>query len=95
MFTAVTINENIVPPSYHVLYRIFLATMEAKLEGLKSDYPLVSRDSKLTYSYSASARLQHLAKTFTVAPTLLVRLINAVGIVKRDGVVYLPPNHQI
>lgn len=90
MFTTVTINENIVPPSCHILYRIFLATMEAKLEGLKSDYPLVSRDSELTYSYSASARLQHLAKTVVVAPTPLGKLVNAVGIVKRDGVLYLP-----
>lgn len=60
MFTAVTINENIVPPSCHVLYRAFLATMEAKLEGLKSDYPLVSRDSELTYSYSVRLPLTRL-----------------------------------
>lgn len=90
LFTAVTINENIIPPSCHVLFRIFLATFEAKMELLKTDYPLVSRDSELTFNYSASARLQHLAKTVTVAPTPLVSLINAVGIVKRDGLVYIP-----
>ncbi|CAH0721912.1 unnamed protein product, partial [Brenthis ino] len=78
------------PPTCFGLYGIFLATMEAKLEGLKSDYPLVSRNGELTYPYLASARLQHLAKTVTVAPAPLVKVINAVGIIKRDGFVYLP-----
>lgn len=94
MFTAITINENIILPSIYSLYRIFLAVAEAKLESLKEDYPLTSRHADITMKYSISSKLQHLAKTVTVAPTPLVKIINAVGIVKKDGAVYLPAVHD-
>lgn len=94
MYTAITINENILLPSVYSLYRIFLAVTEAKLESLKSDYPLTSRHSDLTFKYSISSKMQHLARTVTVAPTPLVKLINAIGIIKKDGAIYLPAVHD-
>lgn len=90
MFTAITINENILPPPCYSLYRIFLAMLEAKLEGLKTDYPLVSRDTARTFQYISNPRLQHLAHTVTVAPTPIAKAISAVGLIKRDGIVYIP-----
>lgn len=90
LFTAYSINENIILPSSLTLYRISLALLEAKLEALKEDYPLVARNSAITYPYDVSSRLNHLAKTITVAPTPLVKSINALGIIKRDGCVYIP-----
>ncbi|CAK1591722.1 unnamed protein product [Parnassius mnemosyne] len=64
--------------------------LEAKLENLKTAYPLPARDTELAYPYQVDADLLHVAQTVTIAPEPIKRLINAVGIINYDEGVYIP-----
>lgn len=77
-------------PSVYAQYRVFLAVLEAKLENLKTAYPLPARDTDLAYPYQINADLLHVAQTVTIAPEPIKRLINAVGIINYDEGVYIP-----
>lgn len=88
-FIAVSYHE-IVVPSVYAQYRVFLAVLEAKLQNLKTAYPLPARDTELTYNYQVNADLLHVAQTVTIAPEPIKRLINAVGIISYDEGVYIP-----
>lgn len=88
-FIAVSYHE-ITVPSVYAQYRVFLAVLEAKLENLKTSYPLPARDSDLVYPYQVNADLLHVAQTVTIAPEPIKRLVNAVGIVSYDEGVYIP-----
>ena len=88
-FIAVSYHE-IVVPNVYAQYRVFLAVLEAKLENLKTAYPLPARDTDLVYNYQVNADLLRVAQTVTIAPEPIKRLINAVGIVSHDEGVYIP-----
>lgn len=77
-------------PSVYAQYRVFLAVLEAKLENLKTAYPLPARDTDLAYPYQINSDLLHVAQTVTIAPEPIKRLINAVGIINYDEGVYIP-----
>lgn len=88
-FIAVSYHE-IQAPNVDAQYRVFLAVLEAKLQNLKTAYPLPARDTDLVYNYQVNADLLCIAQTVTIAPEPIKRLINAVGIVSHDEGVYIP-----
>lgn len=88
-YIAVSYHE-IAVPSIYSQYRVFLAVLEAKLESLKTAYPLPARDADQAYRYEVNADLLHIAQTVTIAPEPIKRLINAVGIINYDEGVYIP-----
>lgn len=88
-FIAVSYHE-IVVPNVYAQYRVFLAVLEAKLENLKTAYPLPARDTDQVYNCEVIADLLRIAQTVVTAPEPVKRLVNAVGIISYDEGVYIP-----
>uniref|UniRef100_A0A2H1VUC8 SFRICE_022105 n=1 Tax=Spodoptera frugiperda TaxID=7108 RepID=A0A2H1VUC8_SPOFR len=76
-FISISYHENIHVPSCYSMYRVFLGLLEAKLEAIKSDLPVVPRlveHMKQPGVNSDMLRAAHLRRKYTFPPSPLIPL---------------------
>lgn len=89
-FISISYHENIHVPSCYSMYRVFLGLLEAKLEAIKSDLPVVPRLVEHMKQPGVNSDMLRAAQSVTIVPEPIRRIINAVGYVKFEEKVYVP-----
>lgn len=88
-YTTATVKDLILPDIY-AIYRVGLALVESKLQLARREYTLPQRTPELVYNYNQEAALSAVLREITVFPEPIKRIINALGVIRYEGVLYLP-----
>ncbi|CAB3221954.1 unnamed protein product [Arctia plantaginis] len=89
-FISISYYENIRVPSMYAMYRVFLGLLEAKLESIKADLPVVPRLTEHIKQPGVTSDMLRAAQSVTIVPEPIRRIINAVGYVKYEDKIYVP-----
>lgn len=89
-FISISYHENIRVPSCYAMYRVFLGLLEAKLEAIKADLPLVPRLVEHIKQPGVTSDMLRAAQSVTIVPEPIRRIINAIGYVKFEEKIYVP-----
>ncbi|CAB3252423.1 unnamed protein product [Arctia plantaginis] len=89
-FISISYHENIRVPSIYAMYRVFLGLLEAKLEAIKSDLPVIPRVTDHIKHPGVTSDMLRVAQSVTIVPEPIRRIINAIGYLKYEDKVYVP-----
>lgn len=89
-FISISYYENIRVPSCYAMYRVFLGLLEAKIEAIKTDLPVVPRLVDQIKQPRVNSDMLRAAQTVTIIPEPIRRVINAIGYVKYEEKIYVP-----
>lgn len=89
-FISISYHETIQVPNIYAMYRVFLGLLEAKVESIKSDLPVVPRITDHVKSLGVTSDMLRVAQSVTIVPEPIRKIINAIGYVKYEEKVYVP-----
>lgn len=81
------------PVSIYMQYRFYLGVVEAKLEWIRSEFPLTPEKSQFHHKNGLTFEQVHGIRQHTVVPEPIKMIVDAVGILKFEDRVYLPAIH--
>lgn len=87
-YITISYSNEIHIPNIYAMYRVYLGVLEAKLEHIKRQYPLVARNADSTLPYLHNATTLSIAQSLTVAPEPIKAILNAV--VKTEDRIFIP-----
>ncbi|CAB3232676.1 unnamed protein product [Arctia plantaginis] len=89
-FISISYHETIQIPNIYVMYRVFLGLMEAKIEAIKADLPVVKRLTDHVKQFGVNSDMLRVAQSITIVPEPIRKIINAVGHLKYEDKIYVP-----
>ncbi|KOB64527.1 Uncharacterized protein OBRU01_24127 [Operophtera brumata] len=89
-YISISYHDTIRIPNIYAMYRVFLGLLEAKLEAIKTDLPIVPRHTEHTQALGVTSDMLRAAQSITIVPEPIRKIINAIGYVKYEEKLYVP-----
>lgn len=90
MFTTTAYKNDIPIPNLYELYRVCMAVTEAKVQSLRTNYPIPPRFTDKAANLINSAEFNRICRSVIFLPKPISNIINTIGIVKIGNTIHIP-----